>query len=194
MSVQTSYRLYQNDKGVGIIAENNPYDIGAYIVGADGIDWGVFVIGTAGSRDIIPATAITATTYIVGATTKQTDRVDGQFLGISKDTASNASLSFSLSQGRPASVMRMGYLNMRIANGAAWEQAKPVFVKITKGTGTDDGAPLGATGISAGAAGTGVYVALAGASFADSSVGSSATNVAKVFFDTRSPVFASASK
>ena len=182
MSVQTSYRLYQNEKGVGVIAENNPYDIGAFITGdvsVNAVQWGCFVVRSSGREIVAPSSTLAK---IVGATTKQEDRVEGQFGGINKDTSSNSGLSFSLSQGRPASVMRMGYLNMVCAS-SSWVEGNAIFVKVANAV--KDKYPLGAVAATAISAD---YEALTAAVFGDSSANTGVQQVAKVFFDTRLPV------
>lgn len=186
MSVQTSYNLYQSAKGVGVIGENNPYDIGAFIVGDSPapVQWGVFVVReAAGSKDIVSPSSTGA--KLVGATTKQEDRVQGQFGGISPDTTSNEDLVFTLSKGRPASIMRMGYLNV-LSTVSTWQAGGDVFVKVKKGASSDDGHPLGSVSTSESTtATTGLYEKLGTAVFADSSV--SGEKVAKVYFDLRVP-------
>lgn len=146
MSVQQNVQLYQNSKGVGVIGENQPYDTKSFITSSISTDltWGVFCqrVGVTNGQEANEVLELNVDTDIViGATVKQLDRVDGEVLGIVKDNEGNSTQVFTLSAGKPANVMRMGYLSMPAVG--SWIEGRlnattnKVYVRIAKTVSTD---------------------------------------------------------
>jgi hypothetical protein len=145
MSVQQNVQLYQTSKGVGVIGENQPYDTKSFITSAASTEltWGVFAqrIGTTNGQAANEVIELSSDTDLaLGATVKQLDRVDGEVLGIVKDSEGNSTSLFTLSAGKPANIMRMGYLSMPAVG--EWIEgrllaANKVYVRIAKTVSTD---------------------------------------------------------
>lgn len=146
MSVQQNVQLYQSSKGVGVVGQNQPYDTTAFIVGSDSTEltWGVFAqrVGTTSGQEAGEIIELDALTNITcGATVKQLDRVDGEVLGIVKDSEGNSTSLFTLSAGKPANIMRMGYLTMPAVGdwieGRLNATTNKVYVRIAKDVNSD---------------------------------------------------------
>lgn len=197
MSVQQNVQLYQTSKGVGVIGENQPNDTKSFITAplSTELTWGVFAqrVGTANGKEANEVIELSADTDIsIGATVKQLDRVDGEVLGIVKDSEGNSTSLFTLSAGKPANIMRMGYLSMPAVGtwieGRLNALANKVYVRIAKTVSTDLIGEV-ANDFSALTVSTDWAQFPVGSPviFADSS-DTSTTKVATVYFDLRVPI------
>lgn len=146
MSVQQNVQLYQTSKGVGVIGENQPYDTKAFITAPDSTEltWGVFARreSTNNGKEANEVHELTGSGQTtMGATVKQLDRVDGEVLGIVKDSEGNSTSLFTLTAGKPANIMRMGYLSMPAVGtwieGRLNATTNKVYVRIQKTLTTD---------------------------------------------------------
>jgi len=187
MSVQTQVNLYQNSKGLGVVGQNNPYDIGAFIAGAEGIKWGVFVKRSAnGSKEVEPLS--TQTDVLIGATVKQLDRVSEEIGGIFPGSTLNSAIQFQIAVGKPCAVLRMGYLNVSV-EGSWLSGQQPLSVRIAPETGGSE--IVGAVSMTAASAQTtpGNWAVLPTDTFVFSdSYADVGQQIGELYFDLRVPL------
>ena len=145
MAVQNAYLLYQEPTGKGVVSESNPYDSDTFIVAptSQNLTWGVLCtrVGVSNGIEADQVTEITGLDSIIGVTRKQLDRVDQETQGIFTDTTQNASLLFKLFPGKPAAVLKMGYIGMPTVG--AWTQGNEALSTRIAFEGTGDPGILG---------------------------------------------------
>lgn len=169
MAVQRYVQQYQSSKAPGQIAENNPSDIGTFVVGSSGLIYGIFcAIGSKG----IQVEQVNASAKIVGVVAKQLDRVSVN-RGMSQESAEVQ--AYEATPGKSVAILRSGYVN--VVCETPWELYEDVYVRVS-GNGV-----IGS--ISTKKSGDNEFFQIIHATFIDDS---NVSGIAKIFIDLRIPV------
>ena len=169
MAVQRYVQQYQSSKGLGVIAEGNPTDIGTFVVDGSGLSYGVFC--AIGEQDK-QVTMVNGKSKIVGVIAKQLDRVSVN-RGMTQESAETQ--AYEASQGKSVAVIRNGYVNVLCES--EWTLYDDVYIRLS-GTGV-----IGS--VAANKSEDKDYFLMIHATFSDSNDDS---KIAKIYVDLRIPV------